>query len=287
MNAYECSSSMNPQASFTFKCDPSGQTFIARQHTTYPFTLTQPFHLDRVPDGMLTLILQSISGGIYEKDRLALDFSVEDSADVHLTTQGATVVHAMREGGGAVQHVSLRASEGSLVEYLPDPLTLFPRARFRSHTNITVEEGATVVLGDAFSLHDPESLDRPFASFFNETVFQRPDGQQICVDRFEISGREFREALPPALQQYQTQGTFWVVSDHDPNVLVAVLRERLASVPNVYAGVSTLPHDAGAWVRLLTVDTIALSKAFQTVWCAARLFLTDVEPTSRRKIGWL
>ena len=277
----------SPQVSLTFKSDPSGQTFIARQRTTYPFTLTQPFCLDRAPHGMLTLMLQSISGGVYENERLALDFSVEDGACVHLTTQGATVVHSMRENRVATQQVSIRAGKGSFVEYLPDPLALFPHARFRSSVHITVEEGATAISGDAFGLHDPEALGRPFGSIFNETVFQRPDGQRRCVDRFEIAGHEFVASLPHALRRYQTQGTFWVVSDHDTGELVTALRTALAPLPGIYAGASVLPDNAGVWMRVLAVDAVALRSAFHAAWSAVRLCLTGVEPPSRRKSGWL
>ena len=277
----------SPQVSLTFKRDPSGQTFLARQRTTYPFTLTQPFCLDRAPHGMLTLMLQSISGGVYENERLTLDFSVEDGAGVHLTTQGATVVHSMRGGRVATQQVSIRAGKGSFVEYLPDPLALFPHAHFRSSVRIAVEEGATVISGDAFGLHDPDALARPFGSIFSETVFQRSDGQRRCVDRFEVSGHEFVASLPHALQRYQTQGTFWVVSDHDAEELVTALRTALAPLPDIYAGASVLPDDAGVWTRVLAVDAVALRSAFHAAWSAVRLCLTGVEPPSRRKSGWL
>lgn len=286
LSAEPCSVT-SPHVSLSFKRDPSGQTFIARQRTTYPFTLTQPFCLDRAPHGMLTLMLQSISGGVYENERLALDFSVEDGACVHLTTQGATVVHSMREGRVATQQVSIRAGKGSFVEYLPDPLALFPHARFRSAVHITVEEGATAISGDAFGLHDPEALGRPFGSIFSETVFQRPDGQRRCVDRFEITGREFVASLPSALQRYQTQGTFWVVSDHDTEEMVTALRVALDPLPGIYAGASILPDNAGVWMRVLAVDAVALRNAFHAAWRAVRLCLTGVEPPSRRKSGWL
>ena len=286
LSAEPCSVT-SPQVSLTFKRDPAGQTFIARQRTTYPFTLTQPFCLDRAPHGMLTLMLQSISGGVYENERLTLDFSVEDGACVHLTTQGATVVHSMREGRVATQQVSIRAGKGSFVEYLPDPLALFPYARFRSSVHIAVEEGATAISGDAFGLHDPEALGRPFGSIFSETVFQRPDGQRRCVDRFEITGHEFVASLPHALQRYQTQGTFWVVSDHDTEELAVALQTVLDPLPDIYAGASILPDDAGVWMRVLAVDAVALRNAFHVAWCAVRLCLTGVEPPSRRKSGWL
>lgn len=283
----ELCSTASPQAVLSFKRDPSGQTFIARQRTTYPFTLTQPFCLDRAPHGMLTLMLQSISGGVYENERLALDFSVKDGACVHLTTQGATVVHSMREDRGATQQVSIRAGKGSFVEYLPDPLALFPQAHFRSAVQITVGEGATVISGDAFGLHDPEALARPFGSIFSETVFQQPDGQRRCVDRFEMSGREFIASLPPALQRYQTQGTFWVVSDHNAEELVTAVRMAFNSLPDIYAGASVLPDNAGVWMRVLALDAVALRSAFHAAWSAVRLCLTGVKPPSRRKLGWL
>ena len=280
-------SATSPHVSLSFKRDPSGQTFLAEQRTTYPFTLTQPFCLDRAPHGMLTLMLQSISGGVYENERLALDFSVEDGACVHLTTQGATVVHSMREGRVATQQVSIRAGKGSFVEYLPDPLALFPQAHFRSAVHIAVEEGATAISGDAFGLHDPDALGRPFGSIFSETVFQRSDGQRHCVDRFEMSGHEFVTSLPSALQRYQTQGTFWVVSDHDTGELVTTLRTALDPLPGIYAGASILPGNVGVWMRVLAVDAVALRGAFHAAWSAVRLCLTGVEPPSRRKSGWL
>ncbi len=274
-------------ASLSFKLDPSGQTFIAKQRTTYPFTLTQPFCLDRIPHGMLTLMLQSISGGVYEGECLALDFSVEAGACVHLTTQGATVVHSMREGRVATQQVSIRAAQGSFVEYLPDPLALFPQAYFRSAVHITVGEGATVIGGEAFGLHDPDALARPFGSIFSETVFQRPDGRRCCVDRFEMTGREFVASLPPALRCYQTQGTFWVVSGHAPEELGTILRTALDPLPDIYAGASILPDNAGVWMRVLALDAVALRNAFHAAWCAVRLCLTGGAPPSRRKSGWL
>ncbi len=280
-------SATSPHVSLSFKRAPSGQTFIARQRTTYPFTFTQPFCLDRAPHGMLTLMLQSISGGVYENERLALDFSAEDGACVHLTTQGATVVHSMREGRVATQQVSIRAGKGSFVEYLPDPLTLFPQAHFRSAVHIDVEEGATAISGDAFGLHDPDALGRPFGSIFNETVFQRSDGQRHCADRFEITGHEFVTSLPSALRHYQTQGTFWVVSDHDTEELVTAVRTALYPLPGIYAGASILPDNAGAWMRVLALDAVALRNAFHAAWSAVRLCLTGVEPPSRRKSGWL
>ena len=71
--------------------------------------------------------------------------------------RGRLLSTSMREGRVATQQVSIRAGKGSFIEYLPDPLALFPHAHFRSAVRIAVEEGATVIIGDAFGLHDPDA----------------------------------------------------------------------------------------------------------------------------------
>src|SRR5262249_39964221 len=151
-----------------FESAPSGATFLARRFVTYPFFLTTPFRLDHVPAGMLTTILQSVSGGIYERERLALSFTVARNAHAHCTTQSATVVHSMSPEQEANQLVTIHAASGSFVEYLPDPLILFPDASLRTALHVEVEDDATVIFSDAFLSHDPDARDRQFRSLFSE-----------------------------------------------------------------------------------------------------------------------
>ena len=71
-------SSPTPQVILRFESTPSGETFLARRFVTYPFFLTAPFRLDRTPAGMVTTILQSVSGGVYEREQLALSLTAEE-----------------------------------------------------------------------------------------------------------------------------------------------------------------------------------------------------------------
>lgn len=271
-----------PQVVLRFESAPSGETFLARRFVTYPFFLTMPFRLDRVPAGMLTTILQSVSGGIYEREQLALSFTAGRNARVHFTTQSATVVHSMSPEQDANQLVTIHAASGAFVEYLPDPLILFPGASLRTALHIEVEDDATVIFSDAFLTHDPEARGRQFRSLFSETLVQHADGQRLCADRFAISGEE----MMLATAGYGAQGTIWAITPQRCDELQAALRNRLASLPGLYVGVSSLPHSAGVWCRLLAVDAVALSKGLHAAWAAARAVLTGEEPQSRRKTGW-
>jgi urease accessory protein len=273
---------VSKQVDLQFACAPSGETFLARRFVTYPFFLTAPFRLDRAPAGMLTTILQSVSGGIYEHEQLALSLIAEGKAQVHCTTQSATVVHSMSAGGEASQLFTLYAANGSFVEYLPDPLILFPEARLQAALHVAVEEGATAIMSDAFLSHDPEDQGRPFGSLFNETLVRHPDGHLLCADRFNITGGE----MILASSGYNAQGTVWILTSQHHKELLSVLRETLASIVGLYAGVSALPNSAGVVSRFLATDTVALSKGLHAAWVAARYVLTGEEPRSRRKVGW-
>ncbi|MBM4259041.1 MAG: hypothetical protein FJ147_24470 [Deltaproteobacteria bacterium] len=273
---------MSKQVNLHFECSPAGETFLARRFVTYPFFFTAPFRLDRVPAGMLTAILQSVSGGIYNREQLALSFTAGQNAHVHCTTQSATVVHSMANGEEASQLVTIHAARGSFVEYLPDALILFPEACLRTTLHVVIEEGATVILSDAFLTHDPKAQGRSFRSLSSETVVQNVNGQRLCIDRFVITGEELRLASVG----YCAQGTMWILNVQQSGDLLPALRKRLEPVLGIYAGVSTLPHNAGVWVRILAIDGVALHKGLHAAWAAARSVLTGEEPQSRRKTGW-
>jgi urease accessory protein len=277
-----------PQLALRFERDPSSRTFLSRQFSTYPFFLAAPFHLDRAPHGMLTAIVQSCSGGLYEGDRLRLSFDAEAGAEAHVTTQGATVAHAMPHGGEARHEVGIRAAAGSLVEYLPDPLILLPAAAVRTRVEVVAELGSTVIVGDAFLAHDPAGRGRPFRRLAGETSLRRPGGAPFALDRFDVSGERVQDAWRPlGLRRCEAQGSLWVCAPGPADELAVTLARALDRVPGVYAGASTLSGGAGAVARLLAPDAVALGEAFRAAWRALRCALTGLPPASRRQSGWL
>ena len=58
------------QAEVHFDKSLAGKTYISHQRVGYPFHITRPFYLDPIPAGLLTLYLQSVSGGIYRGEDL-------------------------------------------------------------------------------------------------------------------------------------------------------------------------------------------------------------------------
>jgi urease accessory protein len=276
-----------PQLALHFACDPTRRTFLARQFVTYPFFLTQPFYLDDTLPGMPSLILQSVSGGLYQDERLAVSVTADVGAQVHCTTQSATVVHSMAEHRHASQMVTISAAAGTFVEYLPGPMILFPHANLRTTLDIVLDPSATVIVGEAFLVHDPAAQGQKFGSLISETSVRCPDGRLLCRDRVRMSGDERTVNAPGVLHHFQAQGTIWVLSSSSTREVLEELRTALNGVSGLYAGASTLPNQVGVWARLLASDALVLNRGLQAVWSAVRRVLTGQGVEGRRKVGWL
>src|ERR1700754_2555099 len=129
-----------------FSCDPAGRTYVSRQHMPYPFHICRPLYIEQDPPGMATLYVQSCSAGLQQHDDLRTSIAVEADAQVHYTTATPTIVHSMEEGQ-AKQEIRIEAHPGSIAEYLPEPLILFPWSRLRSTLYVSAPEGSSVLIG--------------------------------------------------------------------------------------------------------------------------------------------
>jgi urease accessory protein len=268
----------------TFKRDPGGRTFIARQYADYPYHVCKAHYLDERPAGMATLYLQSCSGGLFENDRLAFHLSAGESSAVHLTSQASTIVHSARGGGKAEQYGTIVAMPHSLVEYLPDPVILFPRSRLATQLDLHLSEHASVMLCESFLLHDPsgggavpELLDSRVSARF-------PDGTLIAGDRTRIEGEAWHAQLLGGLGQWKCYGFVLIITGAVPCArMCREIRDAVSTIAGIYAGTSCLSHDRGVNARFLGHGAVPLKQAMTAAWKASRRLLCGAEPGPRRK----
>ena len=266
---------------------PRGErTIIQRQFANYPFHICRGFNFDGDPQGMSTVYLQSLAGGIYEHDRLSLGFEVSRGAAAHVTTQASTIVHSMTEGC-ARQEARIGLEPGSFFEYLPDPMILFPGARLASHLRIRSAPGTSAIICDSFLLHDPHGKAGVFDQLISEIRIEDARGNVLALDRFGISGLEYADLAFPIAGPSPAHGTFMVLNrDLAPERLTQILGDALhgASMAGaVSAGASELPNGCGVWARLLCEDGAALCRTMEDAWMAARQALHGSLPARRRK----
>ncbi len=263
---------------------PRGErTIIRRQFANYPFHICRGFNFDGDPQGMSTVYLQSLAGGIYEHDRLSLDFEVSHGAAAHVTTQASTIVHSMTEGC-ARQEARIVLKPGSFFEYLPDPMILFPGARLASHLRIRCEAGASAIVCDSFLSHDPQGNAGVFDQLNSEIRIEDESGNLLVLDRFAVSGAEYADLTSRMAGPSPAYGTFIVVErDLPPQLLTRTLWHSLDQAGAVFAGASELPNCCGVWARVLCEDGATLRRSMDALWMAARRALRGTLPALRRK----
>lgn len=258
------------------------RSYIASQRVGYPFHLGRSLHMPGDPPDMPTYYVQSCSGGIFEHDRLGWWVALEAGSRLHLSTAASTVVHSMTVGE-AVQSIELEVDAGGMLEYLPDPLILFPGARLHNTLSLRVAEDARVIAWDTAIAHDPQQAGGAFARLESQLRILDLDGTLCALDRYRICGVQQLGGLPGVTGGYPCHGSFLALAPRaDLAALCEGLRTALAGCDDVYAGVSTLPRQRGAWVRVLAHDAAALKTVLQRAWRSARAAF-GLDPGARRK----
>ncbi|MBC8007911.1 MAG: urease accessory protein UreD [Prolixibacteraceae bacterium] len=269
-------------AQLEFARDANGATYLHRQRVGYPYHVGRSLKMTGDPTGMPTVYLQSCSGGIFEGDSLRLRIAAGEGAAAHVATAASTVVHSMTSQA-ASQQVELHAQSGSFLEYLPDPVILFPCARLACGVRVSVHPAATVIFGDAVLLHDPKGGNGRFDWLHSDTVIEDEAGKLLARDRFRIEGAQLARGLAGISGIWKAQGSLFVVTAAKPPAeLVAAMRAALVSA-GVYAGATILPNQSGAWARILATDAAALKAALFSAWAVVRQTLTGAAPIPRRK----
>jgi urease accessory protein len=275
--------SRHAAAELSFRRDPEGATYIAGQRAGYPFHLCRLHRYEGDPDGMATLYLQSVSGGIYDGDDLRVSITAEPQAQLHLTTQASTIVQRMPRGA-AEHRVTIRADADCLVEYMPDPMILFPEARVTTRLEVEAHESAVVIACDSFLAHDPTGAGAPFGWLRSTVEARRPDGRPLFSDRYRLSGDSWMDRIPGLGGLHLAQAALIVLHPSLPAArLVEAARVALATHDGIYAGASALPNSCGAGLRILAPDGAALRAAVGAAWTAVRVLMTGRPPQPRRK----
>jgi urease accessory protein len=88
--------------------------------------------------------LHNVSGGILAGDRLSVN--IEAAAPLLMTTTGATRLYRHRPGvDDSEQRMNFSIGEGSMLEYLPDPLIPFAGSRHTQRTSFSLGRDATLI----------------------------------------------------------------------------------------------------------------------------------------------
>jgi urease accessory protein len=104
-----------------------------------------PLVLRRTPEAVY---LVGGAAGPLGGDDLTLDIEVRAGASLRVRTAAATIALPSRDGAESVLRVTATVGAGARLEYLPEPVVITDSARHRVEVDITLAEGATLLLRD-------------------------------------------------------------------------------------------------------------------------------------------
>ena len=272
---------VRPCVELAFARDATGRSYLGRQYVGYPVHVGRALHTDGSAPDLCVVYLQSVSGGLFEHERLAGRIEVGQGARAHVATPASTIVHAM-QGGSAAQRMQLVAQPGALLEYMPAPLILFPGSHMVSDVEVTLADGALVVVADSFLPHDPAGGQRSFARLESAMTVRDASGQLLARERMCIDGDGWQSGNAGANAGLRMHGSLWLLGGAADAKLLQALR-ALAEVEGALTGASQLPNAAGIVFRALAVDAVRLERITHAAWTAARTHHTGSAPALRRR----
>lgn len=276
-----------------------GRTELVRHYQKSPLQIMRPLYFDPHRPDLPITFLMSTGGGIIQADRLRTELDFGPGTSAHVTTQAAAKVYRMEHDYAAAQ-VFLTAGPHAYVEYLPDPVIPYVDSRFYQRTVVTADPTATVLVSETVLsgrlARGEHNAYRVFASDFE---LRRPDGGLVALDTVRLEpgngsgGRDTdgerggpgSSAVdgPAVLAGHSVTACFFAVSPLAPARELADLLHRTLADSGLPYGVSVLPQDCGAWVRVLGDHTEPVTRALTAVWDAVRRRLIGVPAPALRK----
>jgi urease accessory protein len=226
----------------------SGRTRIVDLECTGPVQVLRCQYRDAAAPDIASVTIASPSGGVLQGDRLRIAVEVRPGARLVLDTQSATRLYRMPERPARIEARFEVGADGWL-EYVPDPYIPFAGSETTIDSIVSADATATMLFGEVVAAGRVARGEIFAMTAFHSTVTAaRPSGKLLFSDATVLDAEE-PLGDPGMLPDGSALGSLYVITaSADPEVLRAAIR-RLAPA-SARAGASTLPNEAGTWLRV-------------------------------------
>ena len=254
-----------------------GATVLGACRYRLPLQVLSPMALD---DPAAVVSVLNPTGGLVGGDRLTIDVTIGPAAHGCLTTPSATKVYRTA-GAAAEQRVHIRLGAGAILEWVPDHTIPFAGSAFRQAIDCEAEDGATLILTDAFAAGRIARGEAWRFALLESAVTVRDRRGLILHDRFVLTAARAVQGLG-FTENHPYFGSFVVVADSGLDAFAAAAGRLLRETAGAVGGVGALPR-RGAVVRCLARSAPALTALVEALWAVARRELLGLPALALRK----
>ena len=255
----------------------SGKTRLQRSFVSHPFHLTRPWYLDPALPGMAVVYVQTPAGGLIQGDRAALRFDVRDTAQVHITSQAAEKIHSMT-ANCALQSVSFILDAGAYAEYCPEPIILFPRARFGQQLHVRLGPQASFFFSEIFLMRG-NMKQEPFEALSTSLNVTNADGDLLMREHGVAFPLQQSLTGPGILDRCHVWGQAVLVGRSVPDSWASEIQfaiqeepfEEISHDKSVVVGTTVLPEQQGICVKVAGTHVQTVRRTLSRAWQELRL----------------
>ena len=243
------------------------RTRIVDLECSGPVQVLRCHSLDGPSPDVASVMIASPSGGVLQGDRLRISVEVQTGARLLLETQSATRLYRMPVRGARID-AQYRVEAGGWLQFVPDPYIPFAGSDTTIESHVAADPSATVLIGEVVAagrVARGEILAmRRFESALTVTDLE---GRVRFTDAAVLEeGATLADA--GMLGGHLALGSLFVIAPAaDPGALRAAVAATDAAC-RTFWGASTLPDQAGAWLRVLAPDVAAARSVVQTALAA-------------------
>ncbi|MDP9884228.1 urease accessory protein [Sinomonas atrocyanea] len=245
------------------------RSVAAAQYHRGALRVLRPMYLDG--SGQVTYVVVNPGGAYLDGDRYRLDVTVEDGAQLLLTTQAATKVYRTPRDR-AVQDLTVRLGPGARLDYLPDQLIAYRASRYEQETRIDMDPSASLVMAEVVT----PGWSPSGAPFGYERLRLRTEvsmgGRPVALDNLILEPAASRNGIASLglLEGRSHLGSMLVIDPRAGEETVGLARKLLAErAGDLLGGVSALPVPGFA-LRVLGRSTQAVDGIILAVVNALR-----------------
>lgn len=223
------------------------------------FKVMRPNYLDQ--SGQVTYFLINPGGGYVDGDTYHMEITVEEEAELLLTTQSAAKVYKTPHVP-VIQQSEFILKKNSVFEYIPDPLIGYQDARYIQKNVIRMESGSTLVYCDmltpGWSPHG-EQFSYEMLQFKNEIYLE---DELVVFDHLKLEPSKQKMDAVGLMEGFTHLGSMIVISDKMTVEFLDELYSELNEIEGDYKiGLSQLTVP-GFTIRVMANSTQALEKVF-------------------------
>lgn len=254
------------------------KTIISTCYYEGALKITRPVYLE---ENSPSLYLIHVGGGYIDGDTYLTELSVEEGAELAVTTQSATKVYKTPKQP-VVQRTNLKLGKGSVLEYIPDPLIAYEEARFIQETIVDIEDGACFLYSDIITPGWAEDGSLFRYDWIRSKLKVYKQERLVLFDHVMLKPDDDINGIMQ-MEGYTHVGTFLILHNEADTAFLESLYERMEEFQaDARFGLSALP-ESGVILRILAHNTGVIEKMIAHAHTFARRELLKKDSVMWRK----